>query len=445
MRTRVGIAGAGAAATAIAARLVDRLDDVAIHCFDSWRLGSSLAFSTTGVGTTCNTSTAANSGYLSALGGAPRDPAVTPMSPSRDFVGRDVIGHAVAATAQRLRDRHRGELHEALGPVVSIRRDGRSLTVESEGSRVDGLRAMFLCRGLTEPTVPPELLDTLAGLGIDSDRIIPSPYPLDTRLRDVHDQRVLVIGSGLSAVEAALALAECGCRVTIASRSGRLPSVRATLPDDPELARWFSSRIRAEVPCNPEHMTRLLFSWFAELGYPLPDGAPTRSLAREIDECTAPRHWAVPIVPLCRAVNALPRFRTVSRAALEAFPFRRHTNALNLPSALRLNHHMMRGAIDVARLGDVIGPSEQFGPRRTRLRDIDTTVLACGWQTQPAPWADASIPTTSSVDAVWYPEPHIVRIGVEAHADIAVPNALFALDQQLADLDAGRHRNRLGA
>ena len=83
--------------------------------------------------------------------------------------------------------------------------------------------AVFLCVGSAEP-------DDVYGLA-GRPGFIADPYPLD-ELRDEIDEHspVAVLGTGLSAVDVALRLAERGHRgpVTLFSRSGYLPAVRGS-------------------------------------------------------------------------------------------------------------------------------------------------------------------------------------------------------------------------
>jgi uncharacterized NAD(P)/FAD-binding protein YdhS len=82
---------------------------------------------------------------------------------------------------------------------------------------------VFLCVGSAEP-------DDLYGLA-GTPGFIADPYPLDA-LRDEVDERssVAVLGSGLSAVDTAMRLAERGHHgpITLVSRSGYLPAVRSS-------------------------------------------------------------------------------------------------------------------------------------------------------------------------------------------------------------------------
>jgi uncharacterized NAD(P)/FAD-binding protein YdhS len=81
-------------------------------------------------------------------------------------------------------------------------------------------------------TLPPADIFGLLG----TDGFIHQPYPLDRSLDRVGpDRDVLVLGSGLTAVDVALVLADNGHRagLTLASRSGRIPDVRTDLASSP--------------------------------------------------------------------------------------------------------------------------------------------------------------------------------------------------------------------
>jgi uncharacterized NAD(P)/FAD-binding protein YdhS len=88
--------------------------------------------------------------------------------------------------------------------------------------------AVFLCVGSAEP-------DDVYGLA-GTPGFVADPYPLDELEIDERSS-VAVLGSGLSAVDTALRLAERGHRgpITLLSRSGYLPAVRSSTASSTEL------------------------------------------------------------------------------------------------------------------------------------------------------------------------------------------------------------------
>ena len=445
-RRRIAVAGSGASATALIATLTGFTSDLEIFCFDDHPLGSSLAFAGDSSLGICNTSSAANAGYLRRIGGATdigtQDDSTAGVD---EFLPRDVVGGDIAAAAARLRREEGVVIHEQLGPVVRVDRTGESLCVTGTTTRVGELSALYLCRGLTEPHVPAELRARFSRLGVGPDEMIESPYPLDARVGDITGRTVVVIGSGLSAVEAAVTLATAGCEVVLASRTGTLPSVRRTLPDDPDLARWFVERIQNSSPRSDEQMTRLLAGCFTDLGAGLPGpGGPVGTTAdiitrldREIDECWSVGHWSRPIIPMCRAVNSLPNHCEIARRAVESPLLRRHTNAMSLTAATALAAALRQGTIRTTSI-DAVFSDDRLGRPRSRPwcpERVDTVVFACGWRPPVVPDGASGVPWTTDPAATWGAAAHVIPIGTEARGRIAVPNALFALDQQLRALD----------
>lgn len=98
----------------------------------------------------------------------------------------------------------------------------------------DGMRFTADSVILAVGTLPPVDVFGLAG----APGFIAQPYPLAPSLACVDPaDRVLVLGTGLTAVDSALVLTEQGVRVTLASRSGFVPDVRSSPVsrwDDPE-------------------------------------------------------------------------------------------------------------------------------------------------------------------------------------------------------------------
>lgn len=84
---------------------------------------------------------------------------------------------------------------------------------------------IILCTGYASPVIP-DLLKPYSGC----DRFICSPYPENEMLsRLPKDSRVLIVGSKLSAIDAAIILCRERHRVTMISSSGELPVVRARI------------------------------------------------------------------------------------------------------------------------------------------------------------------------------------------------------------------------
>ncbi|GAA1936820.1 FAD/NAD(P)-binding protein [Kitasatospora viridis] len=105
--------------------------------------------------------------------------------------------------------------------VVELTRAGRTLLVRTADGRAHPLDHAVVCVGSGGPA-DPHRLTGLPGF-------IPDPYPVARRLAGIGaDQRVVVLGSGLTAIDVVLSLTAAGHRgkVVLASRRGILPGVR---------------------------------------------------------------------------------------------------------------------------------------------------------------------------------------------------------------------------
>ncbi|MEV7677765.1 FAD/NAD(P)-binding protein [Streptomyces sp. NPDC088341] len=105
--------------------------------------------------------------------------------------------------------------------VVDLARENGSLAVYTVGRFPYAVDHAVLCVGTGEPADPHQL----AG----SPQFVADPYPVVRRLADIGDRhRVVVVGTGLTAVDVVLSLTEAGHtgEIVMASRRGVLPSVR---------------------------------------------------------------------------------------------------------------------------------------------------------------------------------------------------------------------------
>ena len=85
-----------------------------------------------------------------------------------------------------------------------------------------------------------------------------SPYPCSTLVKNVHDlQSVCVLGSGLSAIDAVVALADAGHqgKLIMASRGGRLPSVRGNQSARCSSRTFTRENIRALIKRSHYHLS----------------------------------------------------------------------------------------------------------------------------------------------------------------------------------------------
>ena len=117
--------------------------------------------------------------------------------------------------------------HHVRGTATSIHRDmhGGYRVILEDGNVICGTEVL-VCMGLGAPVVP-ELMREYIGAA----RFFETPYP-EQALLDALEPRskVLVVGTRLSAIDAALLLCGRGHRVVMTSRSGELPAVRTRTP-----------------------------------------------------------------------------------------------------------------------------------------------------------------------------------------------------------------------
>ena len=145
------------------------------------------------------------------------------------FLPRAVYGRYISEHANQLVDdlRHRGwQIEFIKAKATSLNRNGSSgYTVGSEGRR-DEHDHVILCAGGSVLADPFDLAS--------HEGYVANPYPTRERLRDIpSDAAVGILGSGLTAIDAVVALKAHGHTgpVRLYSRSGILPFVRRQGPD----------------------------------------------------------------------------------------------------------------------------------------------------------------------------------------------------------------------
>lgn len=140
------------------------------------------------------------------------------------------------------------------GKAISIRKEGhKSYRVLLEDGSGVCAGSVLICVGFGAPIVPKP-----ADEHIGEDLFFETPYPEQALLSALPPRSsVLVIGTRLSAIDAALLLCGQGHRVVMTSRSGELPAVRTRTP------RLFPSRIDEAMvagldPVDPRLRRRLI-------------------------------------------------------------------------------------------------------------------------------------------------------------------------------------------
>jgi len=181
--------------------------------------------------------------------------------PRRQF-GRylaDTLAEALAGTEAHVGLRH---LHER---ATGLERLGERLLVRTGTGRELGVDAVVLATGLPAPGAgwAPEAVRTSAFFVVDPW----APGALDVVRRDrAAPAAVLVVGTGLTMVDLALALARADRPVIAVSRGGRLPRPHASGPKlaaIPDVTGWGSTlpQLRAHVARHLSEVTRAGGDW----------------------------------------------------------------------------------------------------------------------------------------------------------------------------------------
>ncbi|MEU4932870.1 FAD/NAD(P)-binding protein [Streptomyces yokosukanensis] len=280
MHRDIVIIGGGATAVAAFTQVVRTPGIASVTTVDPNPVGLGHAFGVSDPLLLCNTSVDVTSlrpdgpsdllDYLSARGWAARP---------EDFVPRYLVGHYCRErylSGRREAERHGTAVAHHRARATTVRATADGYRVELDDGRRLAATDVLVCLGLDRPRLP-ELLRPYDG----HPRLLPQPYPTG-RLRALPDKaEVLVLGSKLSAVDAALVLCADGRRTVMTSPSGRLPAVRTRLcrPDRPLLdsRRWQRLDPRAED--LDRELTRLLLRAIGRAGAGLGLRAQTSSAA----------------------------------------------------------------------------------------------------------------------------------------------------------------------
>lgn len=275
------------------------------------------------------------------------------------YVPRDQVGEYVRA---------RYEQYSATAASCGVKMAYQSALVNSVKRRPDGSYLLHLNDGLHQEfdgvvvgtgQGAPKVADGFAPFR-DHPRLVPSPYPV-SRLRERlagRDRRVLVVGTGQAAIDAAVVLCGDGHHVTMASRSGVLPAVRERILQ-PDVAVPSLTRIAGLDPSDPllhRKLVRILVQAIRAVA-PLPMrfqrctlADPVLRLREEVGLVMAGQcPWQDILVPVIDQLNAWsPSLPMAVRASLLA-PYRpliwRYISGMALPNANRLLRHIDAGQL----------------------------------------------------------------------------------------------------
>jgi hypothetical protein len=276
---RIVIIGGGATAVSALAHVAGAPGIERITLVAPGAIGFGTAFGTTDPTLLCNTSVDVTSllsegrsdflDYLAARGHpVHRD----------DFVPRYLVGQYCRERYGQYRDRARAtgtritHIRERAVAINSLD-DGTYQVELGDGATVTGTDILF-CAGAEAPRLPAEVS---AHQG--DPRLLESPYPADRLRRLPHDARVLVLGSKLSAIDAALVLSQQGRRhCVLTSPSATLPAVRTRLrrSAEPAIGRRDWAALDPEKSSFDGSLARMLVRAIRR-SHPTTGGVRTRS------------------------------------------------------------------------------------------------------------------------------------------------------------------------
>lgn len=218
---RIVIVGGGFSGAMLAARLAGRGQPSVVIGRDA-RFGRGVAYSTPFEGHLLNV----RSNRMSAVEGRPDDfvdwlKAHRPdLAAPEDFAPRAVYGRYVADRFEQALKT--GRVEAVTGEVAAIEGDGVRL---ADGRRLEG-RAVVLATGNPAPRTAE---------GGSSERVLADPWAPGALARIDPDDRVLIVGTGLTMVDMLQSLEAGGWRgrATALSRRGLLPRAHGEHPDAP--------------------------------------------------------------------------------------------------------------------------------------------------------------------------------------------------------------------
>jgi uncharacterized NAD(P)/FAD-binding protein YdhS len=152
---------------------------------------------------------------------------------SSAFITRGTFGRYLQGLLDELQDSRADRLTLHRGEVVDLERDGDGWRATLADGATIAADAVVLALGNQEPQTPGRL-----GPGVlESGRYLPDPWAVDMRTL-TEARSVLLIGTGLTMIDVAVALRAAGPQVVALSRRGFLPRAHAS-SEAPAADAWF--------------------------------------------------------------------------------------------------------------------------------------------------------------------------------------------------------------
>ncbi|MEU9041626.1 MULTISPECIES: FAD/NAD(P)-binding protein [unclassified Kitasatospora] len=393
------IVGGGASGVTLFTQLATTPGIGAITVVDPNPIGLGTAFGTTDPLLLCNTSVDVTSidptgesdllRYLAARGWPVHRDHFVPRYLVGQYCRERYLTYRRAAEQAGIRVRHHRARATSVGPDDG---GGHTVTLD-DGARLTGTD-VFLCLGLDQPVVP-ELVRAHVG----HPDLTAAPYPVGQLRRLPARARILVLGSKLAAIDAAIVLGQRGRHVVLSSPSGQLPAVRTRLTRPAssvlDLASW--RQLTPDSPDFDREAARLVVSAVARAGSGAAlraqtsgATAPADRLAEELRLAESGQvPWQDAIAEIIDAINdsTAPWPADTRRTVLGRYRhvISRYISSIPVRNARLLLERLTEGTLTVApRLPEAVTPAES-GPgwlvrwADDRTEHIDHIVCAAGY------------------------------------------------------------------
>jgi len=380
-----------------------------------------------------------------------------------DFVSRKIIGDYI-------QDRYTRYLSLAYQQGISVsfirdagkqvmRQPGGDYLIETRQSGTITADAVIVCTGYTHPAIP-EALVSYQGDPL----FFASPYPEKLMLEKIRpDSHVLIVGTRLSAIDAALVLCRQGCRVSLVSPSGDLPAVRSAVmlrPIQASRLAWLtdSAVISEQVRPDIRKWVIRLLAHASAISLREQFVAEAESIQRLRRESELARQdkteWQYRIVGMINAINqhshTLPE---AVKHSLSAFlrATGRYISAMPLKNAEKLLSYVDSGLLSVEKLrADSLQKSDSgwtLSNPQGEITHFDALVCATGYAPPRHSMTHNGLILADARDASAAPprlnnhlqlhlthrvSPESVWLaGISTHLSVPVVNALFVAVEQV--------------